>query len=383
MTNIYYAPKCTMFGYDCVADLGKKLKENDIKKTLIVTDESLIKLKIVEKVIEPIMHENITTFIFDKVCPNPTYTVINEGLKIARKERIDAVVAVGGGSAIDTAKAISLLSTNGINIEEYENDKIINEPLFLVAVNTTSGTGSECTSDFVVVDEKTQKKFGLGNIKAIPSISVDDHSLTMTLPKSLTAGPGMDALTHAVESYVSKDGFLITRGLALTAIKMIFEYLPRAVNCPDEKSREGMSVAQYIAGLSFGNAGCGLAHSMSHQLSALYNLPHGLCNAIVLPIASKINCKNITALNRYAEIAEFIFPIETNTMSPEEKADFIIDKIKELSEEVGTKIKLSSLGVKKEDIELLAAKTNEDYSLNHNFYRPSIAEIEELFRDLM
>lgn len=380
----YFSPSCTYFGYDCLQLLKDDLHIHKLTKCLIVTDKSLIQLGIVKKVTDVLNNAKVEFIIFDGVCPNPTYSVIYRGLEVGKRNRVDFVLSIGGGSAHDTAKAIAMLYTNGGKIDDYTNTMVTEKaPLPIVAVNTTAGTASECTMDFVVVDEKTQRKFGLCNIKAIPTISIDDHSLMMGLPKHLTAGPGMDALTHAVEAYVSKHGYLLTQQLAISAIKMIFKSLKEAVLAPSESSREEMAVAQYIAGLSFGNAGCGLAHSMSHQLSALYDLPHGLCNAIVLPIASRINCKNTEACKKYATIAKEVFPLETQNMSSKEQAEYLICKIEELSNDVNTNPCLRSLGVKEEDLELLAEKTMVDVSLRHNYYQPTKQEVYELFKALM
>lgn len=341
----YYAPGCTYFGYGCIELLEEGISLYHWQKGLIVTDQMLVQIGLVDKVTAVLEKAKVEYEIFDGVCPNPTYTVIEECLHCARINKVDFILSIGGGSAHDTA--------------------------------------SECTMDFVVVDEKKQKKFGLSNIKVIPTISIDDHALMMGLSPTLTAGPGMDALTHAIEAYVSKHNFLLTEQFSLVAIRMIFNALKEAVISPNEKNREEMTVGQYIAGLAFGNAGCGLAHSMSHQLSALYNLPHGLCNAIVLPEACRINCKSEIALKKYAEIAEFVFPFETEKLNNKEKADFLIYKIEELSKAVGTFISLKNLKVKEEDIELLAEKTMVDVSLRHNYYQPSRIEVEELFRKLM
>lgn len=243
--------------------------------------------------------------------------------------------------------------------------------------------GSECTSDYVVVDEAQNRKYGNSDRNVLPVLAVDDYELMMNMPASLTAGTGMDALTHAVEAYCSIDGALITSELAAAAVRLIFEHLEPAVISPDRKSREGMAVAQFLAGLAFGNAGCGLIHSMSHQLSAVYDLPHGLCNAILMPEGSRANRKAPEAEERYAALCEAVFPIETRDMTTGERADYLIERIEKLSEAVGTKRKLSELGVKMEDLSLLADKTLLDASLRHNIYKPDKEEIETIFRSLM
>lgn len=380
----YYAPGCTYFGYGCLELLEEGVSLYKWKRGLIVTDKTLVQIGLVKKVTTVLEKAKVEYCIFDEVCSNPTYTVVEDCLECAKKYDVDFVLSIGGGSAHDTAKAVAMLYTNGGTLDDYTTVCVSEkDPLPLVAVNTTAGTASECTMDFVVVDEKKQKKFGLSNIRVIPTISIDDHALMMGLSPSLTSGPGMDALTHAIEAYVSKHSFLLTEQFSLIAIKMIFNALKEAVITPNEKNREEMAVGQYIAGLAFGNAGCGLAHSMSHQLSALYNLPHGLCNAIVLPETCRINCKSEIALKKYAKIAEFVFPLETLNLNDKEKADFLIYKIEELSKSVGTFVSLHDLNVKENDIGILAEKTMVDVSLRHNYYQPSQMEVEELFRKLM
>lgn len=232
----YYAPGCTYFGYGCIELLEEGVALNKWHKCLIVTDKTLIQIGLVDKVTTVLNQAKVSYVVFDGVCPNPTYTVVEDCLHYAKTNNIDFIISVGGGSAHDTAKAVAMLYTNGGCLDDYTAVCVTeNDPLPIVAVNTTAGTASECTMDFVVVDEKKQKKFGLSNIKVIPTISIDDHELMMGLPPTLTAGPGMDALTHAIEAYVSKHSYLLTEQFSLTAIKMIFKALKEAVVAPNEK----------------------------------------------------------------------------------------------------------------------------------------------------
>jgi alcohol dehydrogenase len=253
----------------------------------------------------------------------------------------------------------------------------------LVAVNTTAGTASECTRAYVILDEETNDKYGSKDKNVMAAIAVDDHELMMGLPKGLTAGTGMDALTHAVECYTSINGYCLTSSLALSAVKLIFKHLEGAVLNPNEEDREGMAAGQYLAGLAFGNAGCGLVHSMSHQLSAIYDLPHGLCNAILLPEIMKFNCKVRTAQIQYGEIAGDLFPLECAGKDDGQKAGLFIEKVETLSDKIGTKIRLISLGVKEEDIGLLAEKALKDSSLGNNPVRPTKEQIEQLFWNML
>lgn len=383
-TYRYFSPKCTLFGYGCLASLGEEIQNNGYKRALIVTDKSLIELGLVKKVTDVLDKASIPYNIFDGVKPNPTIRNVESGLAILKENNCDFLISIGGGSAHDCAKAICVVATSGGRVQDYRGiNKSIKTPLPLVAINTTAGTASECTRAYVIVDEETNEKYGNRDNNVMAAIAVDDHELMMGLPRGLTAGTGMDALTHAVEAYTSKVGFCITSALGLSAIKLVFRHLENAALRPDETSREAMATAQYLAGLSFGNASCGLVHSMSHQLSAIYDLPHGLCNAIILPEVVKFNCSDKKAEKQYAELAEDLFPLGCADKDIAQKAGLFIEKIIELSGKIGTRVPLSTLGVKEEDISLLADKTLKDGSLPNNPVQPTKEEVEQLFRNLL
>lgn len=383
-TYQYYAPQCTLFGYGCLESLGKELKDRGYSSALLVTDHSLTELGMVKSVTDMLEANGIGYTLYDKVKSNPDLASVNEGVEIQKKSKNDFVISLGGGSAHDCAKAIALLATNGGSVLDYRGaDKTKSPSLPLVAINTTAGTASECTRAYVIVNESTNEKFGNKDKHALATIAVDDHRLMMNLPKGLTAGTGMDALTHAIEAYTSVNGFLMTSSLALAAIRLIFKNLREAVEEQTEKSREGMAVGQYLAGLAFGNAGCGLVHSMSHPLSGLYDLPHGLCNAILLPYVCRFNGKEAAACVRYAEIAREIFPMECNGLSDQMAADLLFVEIETLSEHIGTKQLLGALGVKKEDILLLSQNAMKDGSLPNNPVQPDVAEIQKIYMEAM
>lgn len=383
-TYRFYAPKCSLFGYGSINGLGEEIHKRGYQKALIVTDPSLVRLGIVKSVLNVLDNGAIRYCIYDGVKPNPTVQNVDSGLKMLKEENCDFVLSIGGGSAHDCAKAVTILGANGGSILDYRGtDKSKMPALPLVAVNTTAGTASETTRAYVIVDEDTGEKFGSKDQYVIPVVAVDDHQMMMGLPKSLTAGTGMDALTHAMEAFTSINGFSITSELALAAIRLIFRNLEKASICPDEESREGMAAGQYLAGLAFGNAGCGLVHSMSHQLSAVYDLPHGLCNAVLLPAVCRFNCSDEDARKKYAQIGEMLFPLEVQEKAEQERAEFLIAQIEAMSERIGTKCHLAELNVKIEDIPLLAEKTLCDGSLGNNPVKPSKAQIEELFASLM
>ncbi len=378
----YFSPSCNLFGYNCIEGLEDELKIRGYRKALIVTDKSIVQLGIADKVVAVLDKAGIAHVLFGEVKPNPTVTNVNNGLAKLQAERCDFVVTIGGGSSHDCGKAIAILATNGGKVEDYkEQDKSKEKGLDIVAINTTAGTGSECTRAYVISDEEKRTKTGIRDRHALATIAVDDHALMMTLPKSITAATGMDALVHAVECYVSKNGFLLTSELALAAIRCVFKWLPVAVNEPsNQEGREGMATAEYLAGLAFGNGGVGMVHAMSHQLSAIYDLPHGLCNAILLPPVMEFNKRAVAA--KLGEIGSFLKPFDAVGKSDDEKANIAIDEFRRLSSEIGTCVPLHTLGVKESDFRLLAEKTLTDGSLGNNPVQPTIDEIIAILKSV-
>lgn len=379
----YYSPGHALFGFGCVQGIVGEIRNRNLKKALIVTDDNLKTGDLVRRVTDILEREGTAYSIFSSFKPNPTTSNVNQGAEDFAANGCDFLVSIGGGSAHDCAKAISVVAANGGVIEDYRGIDKSCDAYPLIAITTTAGTGSECTAKYVVVDEKKNEKYGNADRNVMPVLAVDDYQMMMDMPPSLTAGTGMDALTHAVEAYVSIHGALLTSELAAAAVRLIFCHLENAVRRPELESREGMAAAQFLAGIAFGNAGCGLVHSMSHQLSALYDLPHGLCNGILMPEASRLNMKDPRAVRRYAQLCQAVFPVASSEMECGKQAEYLIMQIQALSEAAGTKRPLAELGVKGEDIPLLAEKTLLDGSLIHNIYQPKKAEIEEIFWRLM
>lgn len=382
--NPFYLPSCSLFGFQCLEGLSDEIKRIGCKKGLIITDKSLINLGIIKKVTNAFDQGEYKYDIYDEVRPNPTVTTVENGLERLKSSKCDFVVSVGGGSAHDCAKAIAVLATNGGTVEDYKGlHKSKVKPLPIVAINTTAGTASECTHAYVILDEKTNTKLGIRDSNVLATIAVNDHDLMMQLPPALTAGTGMDALTHAIECYTSNRGFTVTRALAISAIRLIFTHLKAAVKESTVQSREGMAAGQYIAGLAFGNSGTGMVHAMSHQLSAFYDLPHGLCNAVLLPEVLKFNCKSESAIFRYQEIAQAIFPMETVNMDARQAAELLIEKVEQLSQEVGTSVSLGSLGVEKEKIDVMSEKALLDGSLKNNPVQPQKEQVKAIYSALL
>lgn len=377
--NKYQTPAMSIFGYESIKMLGEELKEREYKKALIVTDKGICEIGVADKLTAVMDQIGLDYVIYNKVKPNPTTTNVYDGIEELKKNNCDCVITIGGGSAHDCGKAISIVAENGGKVQDYIGlNQAKKKGVDIIAINTTAGTGSECTQAYVISDEESHSKYGIRDKYAQATIAVDDYEIMMGLPKSLTAGTGMDALTHAVECLVSVNSFLLTDELALSAIKLVFQHLENAVNNPKSlEAREGMAVAQYLAGLAFGNGGVGLVHSMSHQLSAVYDLPHGLSNAILLPEVMKFNKKASTA--KLAQMGRLLVPVQKEEITDEELADIAIAKIEELSQAVGTKIGLASLGVKRSDFKLLAEKTLMDGSIRNTPVKPTIEEVIEIY----
>lgn len=383
MTTKFAGVPISLFGAGAIKEIIPLIKREKVKKALIVTDVVLNKIGIVKKVTNVLDNAFIDYKVFDEVVPNPTIKNVNDGLKIFKDNKCDFLIAVGGGSANDCAKAINMLTTNNKDIKFYEGaNKAINKGHLLVAINTTAGTGSETSRAFLINDEKEQKKLIFKDDYAMPNIAVNDTELMVNLPKDITAQTGMDALTHSIESLVSKNNFLLTDILAIKAIEIIYINLPKVVDEPTNMAaRKSMSYAQYIAGLSFGSAGLGLVHSMAHALGAVYNLPHGLCNAILLPQVMEFYKKH--CVQQFSNIAKIIATKECLNKTEQQMTEITIKLIRDLSTYVGTNIPLSKIGVLKDDIELLTLKTLNDGCILSSPILPTKDEVMNIFKELM
>lgn len=353
-SHAFYLPTLSLFGPGCLNEIGNEIASMGHKKALIVTDKSLVQFGYVKKVTDILDKSGIAHALFDGVQPNPTVQLIKDGLAMLNAENCDCIISIGGGSAHDASKTIGCVKTNGGEVEDYlEDDVVINKKAMdLIAINTTAGTASEVTRVAVVTDPVSKRKFAFKTKHILAAIAVNDPELMTSLPKGLTAGTGMDALTHAVESLVAKTGYTLTEELALSAIKLIFKYLPVAVaDGSNMEARDAMTYAQYMAGMSFGNANCGIVHGMAHAVGGYYNLPHGLCNAILLPPCMEYNCGSPVAVQKYALMARTVAPERAKGMSDEEAAKLAITMVDELSQTVGTHVHFSELGFKEEDFE--------------------------------
>ena len=374
----FFLPFESLFGAGCLTDLGPELKKKNLKKALIVTDEGLMKAGIVDKVTAMLEENGFPYEVFSGVEPNPTVQNVNDGVMRYKQGDCDFLMAIGGGSPNDCTKAIGILLANGGDIHDYQGlDKSQYKSPVIIAVNTTAGTASEISRAYLITDEETQVKMIMKDRNCMPDIAVNDPELMIGLPPGLTAATGMDALTHAVECYVSTRTFPLTKALAREAVYTIFRYLPLAVKEPENiEAREQMTYAQYMAGMAFGNGGLGMVHSMAHPLGAVYHLGHGISNAVLLPYVCEFN--STVAAKGYAELASFIHP-ERSFSTDEEGAATFVEDIRKLSSEIGTLLTLSELGVRKEDVPLLAQKALEDGNLGSNPVKPNKEQVEELY----
>lgn len=382
MSYKFFMPAISLMGADCLKDAGDQVGELGFKKALIVTDKVLGQIGIVKKVTDVLDNKNIEYAIYDETKPNPTVKNVNDGLALLKEKECDFVISLGGGSAHDCAKGIALLATNGGEIKDYEGvDKSKKPQLPMVGINTTAGTGSEMTLFAIITDEERHIKMALVDKHLTPIIAVNDPMLMLAMPKSLTAATGMDALTHAIEAYVSTSATPITDACAEKAIELISDYLVNAVeNGEDVEARDMMAYAEYLAGMAFNNASLGYVHAMAHQLGGFYNLPHGVCNAILLPHVQEYN--KATSASRLAKIAK-IMGGNIEGLSDEQGADLCIDMIKSLSQTVGIPEGLGVLGVKESDFETLATNALNDACSLTNPRKGNLEEVIAIFKKAM
>ncbi|HII4417631.1 L-threonine dehydrogenase [Clostridium perfringens] len=382
MSYKFFMPAISLMGADCLKDAGDQVGELGFKKALIVTDKVLGQIGIVKKVTDVLDNKNIEYAIYDETKPNPTVKNVNDGLALLKEKECDFVISLGGGSAHDCAKGIALLATNGGEIKDYEGvDKSKKPQLPMVGINTTAGTGSEMTLFAIITDEERHIKMALVDKHLTPIIAVNDPMLMLAMPKSLTAATGMDALTHAIEAYVSTSATPITDACAEKAIELISNYLVNAVeNGQDVEARDMMAYAEYLAGMAFNNASLGYVHAMAHQLGGFYNLPHGVCNAILLPHVQEYN--KATSASRLAKIAK-IMGGNIEGLTDEQGADLCIDMIKSLSQTIGIPEGLGVLGVKESDFETLATNALNDACSLTNPRKGNLEEVIAIFKKVM
>ena len=379
---IYYVPSINLMGAGCLNDLGATVKDLGFKKAFVVTDNFLMGNGVASKVLKVLEGAGIAYEVYSEVVPNPTCKNVHDGLERIKGTDCDFLVSIGGGSPQDTAKAIGILATNGGHIKEYEGVNLSkNKSLPIVAVNTTAGTSSEVTINYVVTDEERHVKMVMVDKNSLATVTVNDPELMVEKPAALTAATGMDALTHAIETIVTPGAYPVSDATALAAVKIIFDYLPRAVeNGHDIEAREQMVYAVFLGGIAFSNAGLGNVHAMAHQLGGIYNLPHGVCNAMLLPYVEEENAKYVP--EKFVSIAN-ILGYDVEGKSAKECAAFVVNEMKELAKKVGIPATLGELGVNDVDFDLLAENAMKDICATGNPVEFTKEQIIELYKKIV
>ena len=379
---IYYVPSINLMGAGCLNDLGATVNDLGFKKAFVVTDNFLMSNGVANKVLNVLEGAGIAYEVYSEVVPNPTCKNVHDGLNRLKGTDCDFLVSIGGGSPQDTAKAIGILATNGGHIKEYEGVNLSkNKSLPIVAVNTTAGTSSEVTINYVVTDEERHVKMVMVDKNSLATVTVNDPELMVEKPASLTAATGMDALTHAIETIVTPGAYPVSDATALAAVKIIFDYLPRAVeNGHDIEAREQMVYAVFLGGIAFSNAGLGNVHAMAHQLGGIYNLPHGVCNAMLLPYVEEENAKYVP--EKFVSIAN-VLGYDVEGKSAQECAAFVVDSMKELAKKVGIPATLGELGVNDVDFDLLAENAMKDICAPGNPVEFTKEQIIQLYKKIV
>ena len=369
-------------GKGAIAEIPGILKTRGYQKALVCSDPDLIKFGVTGKVTALLDAEGFAYEIFSDIKPNPTIENVQAGVEAYKASGADCVVTIGGGTSMDTAKGICII----VNNPEYADVRSLegvaptkNHAVFTIAVPTTAGTAAEVTINYVITDVEKKRKFVCVDTNDIPEIAVIDPDMMATMPKSLTAATGMDALTHAIEGYITKAAWDMTDMFHLHAIELIAKHLRGAVeNTPE--GREGMALAQYVAGMGFSNVGLGIVHSMAHGLGALYDTPHGVANAIILPTIMEYNAP--CTGEKYRHIAKAMGVAGTETMSQDEYRKAAVDAVKQLALDVGIPADLKAI-VKDEDVQFLAESAYADACRPGNPRDTSVEEIAALYRSLM
>ena len=374
------------FGFGAREVLPEEIKNRGYKKVLVVTDKSLFEIGLTKKVTDKLDEAGIEYTVYSDVKPNPTIKNVLDGVEVCKKYKADVIVAVGGGSSIDTAKGISIVMTNPDRADIVSlngNSNTVNKGMPLIALPTTHGTAAEVTINYVITDEEREIKMVCVDPHDIPLVAIVDTELMSTLPKSMASSTGMDALTHAVEGYITKAHNTMSDMFHMRAIELIFKYLPAAVNEKNQEAIDKMGLAQYIAGMGFSNVGLGIVHSMAHQLGAVYDTPHGLANAILLPTVMRFNGQDPATAQRFREILIHIGRPDAEHLNDQDVINTFVWKISELSKSVGITQTLRDVGVKEEDFGMLADKAMQDPCKPGNPREVTREDFIELYRQAM
>lgn len=382
MANRFVLNETSYHGKGAIQEIATEVKGRNFKKCFVCSDPDLLKFGVTKKVTDVLDNASIDYEIYSQIKPNPTVENVQTGVKAFKDSGADCIIAIGGGSSMDTAKAIGIIIKNPefedvVSLEGVAPTK--NKCVPIIAVPTTAGTAAEVTINYVITDVEKNRKMVCVDPKDIPVIAVVDPDMMSSMPKGLTAATGMDALTHAIEGYITKAAWELSDMFHLKAIEIISKSLRGAVeNTPE--GREGMALGQYVAGMGFSNVGLGIVHSMAHPLGAVYDTPHGVANAIILPTVMEYNAP--ATGEKYRNIAKAMGVEGVDDMTLEEARKAAVDAVKKLSEDVGIPKDLKDI-VKPEDVDFLAQSAYDDACRPGNPRDTSVEEIKQLYLSLM
>ncbi len=382
MSNRFVLNETSYHGAGAIGAVADEIKARGFKKAFVASDPDLIKFGVSKKVTDVLDNAGIPYEMFSEIKPNPTIENVQAGVEAFKNSGADCIVAIGGGSSMDTAKAIGIIITNPEFADVRSLEGVAptkNKCVPIIAVPTTAGTAAEVTINYVITDAENNRKMVCVDVHDIPVVAVVDPDMMASMPKGLTAATGMDALTHAIEGYITKGAWEMSDMFHLKAIEIIAKSLRGAVDNTPE-GRDGMALGQYIAGMGFSNVGLGIVHSMAHPLGALYDTPHGVANAIILPTVMEYNAP--ATGEKYRDIAKAMGVEGTENMSVEEYRKAAIDAVRQLSLDVGIPADLKDIA-KAEDIAFLAQSAYDDACRPGNPRDTSVEEITELYKSLM
>ena len=381
MANRINLNQTSFHGAGAIAEIVNEVKSRGYRKALVCSDPDLIKFQVTAKVTKLLEEAGLAYELYSEIKPNPTIENVQQGVEAFKQAQADYIIAIGGGSSMDTSKAIGIIIAN----PEYEDVRSLegtaptkNPCIPIIAVPTTAGTAAEVTINYVITDVEKKRKFVCVDPHDMPVIAVIDPDMMSSMPKGLTASTGMDALTHAIEGYTTKAAWEMTDMFHLKAIELIARSLRSAV-ANEKEGREGMALGQYIAGMGFSNVGLGIAHSMAHTLGAVYDTPHGVACAMMLPIVMEYNAE--ATGEKYREIAKAMGVEGVEAMSVEEYRKAAVEAVRKLSGDVGIPTKLEAL--KEEDLDFLADSAHADACAPGNPKDASVEDLKALFRKLM
>ena len=382
MSNRIILNETSYFGEGAIKEIVTEIKARGATKVMVATDPDLVKFKVINHVTDLLAAAKIPYAVYDHIKPNPTIQNVQEGVAFCKKEKADLIVAIGGGSSIDTSKAVGIIMTNPEFADVRSLEGVAptkNKCLPIIAVSTTSGTAAEVTINYVITDVEKNRKFVCADPHDIPVVAVVDPQMSASMPKGLTAATGMDALVHAIEGYITKGAWEMTDMMHLKAIEIISKWLRKSV-AGDMEARREMALGQYIAGMGFSNVGLGIVHSMAHPLSAVYDIPHGKACAILLTAVLKFNA---TATGeRYREVARAMGVAGVDKMSQPEYRQACLDVVQKLADDVGIPRHLSELGVQEKDLDFLAKSAMADACTPGNPRDVTHDQIVEIYKSI-